>query len=54
MIPAMKSDKRFKKFRGLFENLNIIRELNDKLETWTYEKLDETNRIANEIKKKIK
>ena len=53
MIPAMKSDKRFKKFRGLFENLNIIRELNDKLETWTYEKLDETNRIASEIKKKI-
>mgnify|MGYP001433169340 CR=1 FL=1 len=53
MIPAMKSDKRFKKFRGLFENLNIIRELNDKLETWTYEKLDETNRIANEIKKKL-
>ena len=53
MIPAMKSDKRFKKFRGLFENLNIIRELNDKLETWTYEKLDETNRIAKEIKKKI-
>ena len=30
-----------------------IRELNDKLENWNYEKLDETNRIAKEIKEKL-
>ncbi len=47
------NDIRFKKFRNLFKELNIVRELNDKLENWSYEKLDETNRIAKEIKKKI-
>ena len=52
-IPAVKNDYRFKKFRDLFKELNIIRELNDKLENWNYEKLNETIRIAEEIKKKI-
>ena len=53
MIPATKNDYRFKKFRDLFKELNIIRELGDSLEIWDYEKLDETNRIAQEIKKKL-
>ena len=53
MLPPMRSDKRFQKFRNLFENLNIIRKLEDKLEIWNYEKLDETNRIAKEIKEKL-
>ena len=53
MIPSLKNDKRFKKFRNLFEKLNIIRNLNQEFEIWNYEKLDETNRIASEIKKKI-
>ena len=53
MIPATKNDYRFKKFRDLFKELNIIRELGDSLEIWDYEKLDETNRIAQESKKKL-
>ena len=53
MIPPLKNDKRFKKFRELFENLNITRNLDQEFEIWNYEKLDETNRIASEIKKKI-
>ena len=53
MLPAVKNDHRFEKFRNLFKQLNIIKELDEKLEIWNYEKLDETNRIANEIKKKI-
>ncbi len=53
MIPALRNDKRFKRFRSLFEKLNIIKKLNYKLETWTYEKLDEADRIALEIKQKI-
>ena len=53
MIPATKNDYRFKKFRDLFKELNIIKELGDSLEIWDYEKLDETNRIAKEIKKKL-
>lgn len=52
-IPNSKNDYRFKKFRDLFKELNIIKELNDNLETWNYERLDETNRVAQEIKKKL-
>ena len=52
-IPSSKNDYRFKKFRDLFKQLNIIKELNDNLETWNYESLDETNRVAQEIKKKL-
>ena len=53
MIPALRNDKRFKRFRNLFEKLNIIKILNNKLETWNYEKLNEADRIALEIKRKI-
>ena len=53
MIPAMKNDKRFQKFRNLLESMNIIRKLENNLETWSYEKLDETNRIAKQIKDKL-
>ena len=53
MIPALRNDKRFEKFRNLFEKLNIIKKLDNKLETWNYEKLNEAGRIASDIKKKI-
>ncbi len=53
MIPPSKKDTRFQKFRKLFEKMNIIREFDEKLETWNYEKLDETKRIAYEIKNKL-
>ena len=52
-LPAKKNDYRFKKFRDLFTKLNIIKKLDKNLEDWTYKKLDETNRIAKEIKEKI-
>ena len=53
MFPAMRSDKRFQKFRNLLENMKIIRKLEEDLDTWSYEKLDETNRIAKQIKEKL-
>ena len=53
MIPALRNDKRFQRFRSLFEKLNIIKILDNKLETWNYEKLNEADRIALEIKQKI-
>ena len=53
MIPTNRSDKRFKKFRNLLEDMNIIRKFEDELDTWNYEKLDETNRIAKQIKAKL-
>ena len=52
MIETKRNDKRFKKFRKLFENMNILRKLDDKLETWSYEKLDEANRVSKLIKLK--
>ena len=52
-IPAKKNDHRFKMFRELFNKLNITKNLNDKLEIWNYQSLNETARIAEEIKKKI-
>ena len=52
-MPAARSDNRFQKFRNLLEGMNIIRKLGDELDTWNYEKLDETNRIAKQIKAKL-
>ena len=52
-IPTKKNDQRIKKFRDLFTELNIIKKLNNNLETWHYEILDETSRVAHEIKKQL-
>ncbi|MDC1091891.1 mitochondrial fission ELM1 family protein [Candidatus Pelagibacter sp.] len=52
-ILPRKNDKRFQSFRNLFRELNITRNLGEEVENWTYEKLDETNRVANIIKQKI-
>ena len=52
IIPR-RNDKRFIKFRNLFRELNIIRNLGEKEENWNYIKLDETNRVARIIKQKI-
>ena len=52
-IPASKDDHRFRKFISLFKELNIIRVLDSKIENWEYENLDETNRVAKEIKNKF-
>jgi|TARA_B100000945_G_scaffold22487_1_gene15968 mitochondrial fission protein ELM1 len=52
-IPAKKNDQRFKMFRELFGKLNITKNLNEKLEIWNYKSLNETVRIAKEIKKQL-
>ena len=53
-IEPKKNDNRFQKFRNLFKELNIIRNLGEDLENWNYQKLDETNRVAKIINHKIK
>jgi len=53
-MPAIKNNQRFKSFFNLFESLNIIKELNNSVENWTYTKLNETNKIAGQIREKIK
>jgi mitochondrial fission protein ELM1 len=52
-IPAKRNDQRIQKFKELFYQLNIIKKLESKLETWDYEILNETSRIASEIKKRL-
>ena len=52
-IPTNKNDQRIRKFRELFSELNIIKKLDNSLENWSYQKLDETNRVASIIKQKI-
>ena len=52
-IPTKIDDYRFRRFRELFAKLNIVKNLDEKVEIWNYETLDETNRIATEIKRRI-
>ena len=52
-IPTKKNDYRIKKFREIFDQLNIIKKLDKKLESWHYESLNETSRIAKKIKDKL-
>ena len=53
-MPATKNNERFKNFFNLFVSLNIIKELGGSVEKWTYNKLNETSKIADQIREKIK
>ena len=45
---------RFKKFFKLFKEIGIIRDLGEKVENWTYDKLNEAARLAVTINNKMK
>ena len=49
-----KNNSRFQKFFSQFKQLNIIKDLTDKIDLWSYDKLDEVNRISPMINEKIK
>ena len=53
-MPPVKKNIRFQKFFKLFEGLNITRNLENSIDKWNYEKLDETNRISSYIKEQFK
>ena len=53
-MPAIRKNYRFQKFFKLFKSLNIIKDLENSVDNWNYEKLDETNRISGYIKKQLK
>ena len=53
MDPIKKND-RFKKFFELFKSLNIIKDLENSLEKWSYDKLNETDKISGYIKQQFK
>tara|TARA_A100001011_G_scaffold387670_1_gene465886 strand:+ start:681 stop:1631 length:951 start_codon:yes stop_codon:yes gene_type:complete len=49
-----RSVHRFNNFYKLFKDLGIIRDLEDKIEHWTYNGLDEVNRAALLVREKMK
>ena len=53
-MKAKKNNYRFKRFFELFKQMGITRDLGEKVETWTYNKHNEAQRIALELKDKIK
>ena len=54
MMKSNKNNGRFKKFYSLLTDLGITRELKDSVEEWSYESLNEVNRVAPIIKTKMK
>ena len=54
MMKAKKNNYRFKNFYKKLNNLGITRVLDNSIESWSYENLNEVNRIAPLIKTKMK
>ena len=53
-MPNIKKNDRFQKFFQLFNSLNIIKNLENSVEKWSYKKLNETERISSYIKDQLK
>ena len=53
-MPNVKKNDRFQKFFELFKSLNIIKNLDNSVEKWNYQKLNETDRISSYIKEQLK
>ena len=54
MMKSFKPTGRFKKFYSQLRDLGITRELEDRVESWSYNSLNEVNRIAPIVKAKMK
>jgi len=52
-MPAMRPSKRFNKFFKKFKELNFIKDLEDNIEEWSYNPLNEVKRILPLINKKL-
>tara|TARA_B110000438_G_scaffold34279_1_gene34103 strand:+ start:213 stop:1166 length:954 start_codon:yes stop_codon:yes gene_type:complete len=52
-MPTIKSNERFEDFFKLFESLKIIKNLGTVTDSWSYQKLDEANRISIYLKNKL-
>ena len=53
MLP-IKNNQRFKNFYTQFKKLDIIRDLEARVDLWSYNQLDEANRIAPIIIERMK
>tara|TARA_A100001015_G_C14945472_1_gene694446 strand:- start:551 stop:1501 length:951 start_codon:yes stop_codon:yes gene_type:complete len=54
MMKSKRPSRRFKNFFKQFNKLGITRELSESVDNWSYDKLDEINRIVPIIKQKMK
>jgi len=52
-MQTKRDNYRFKRFFELFKQMGITRDLGEKIETWTYNKHNEAQRLAIEIKNRI-
>jgi mitochondrial fission protein ELM1 len=52
-MKPIKSNYRFKKFFELFKSMKIIKDLDNTVEDWSYDKLSETDRISSYIKEQL-
>ena len=53
-MPPIRNNNRFKNFYIQFKKLDIIRDLEDNVNIWNYDQLDEANRIAPIIKERMR
>ena len=53
-MEPVRNNYRFKKFFELFKSLKIIKDLENSLEKWSYDKLNETDKISVYIKEQFK
>ena len=53
-MKSKRNNYRFKRFFKLFKEMGITRNLGEKVESWTYNKLNEAERIATTINSKVK
>ena len=53
-MEPVRNNYRFKKFFELFKSLKIIKDLENSLEKWSYDKLNETDKISDYIKEQFK
>ena len=54
LMKSKRNNSRFKFFYNQFKDLGIIKELEDRVDNWSYDKLDEVTRIAPIIREKMK
>jgi len=53
-MKPVKNNFRFQKFFELFKSMKIIEDLENTVEDWSYDKLNETDRISSYIKERLK
>ena len=53
-MQPIRNNTRFKNFYSQFKKLGIIKDLENNIELWSYDQLDEVNRIAPIIKERMK